>query len=122
MSCWNFAEAIYQFADSPMADRPALIHEDRVISYVQLRDRACGIASWMQQLALPAGAHVGHYLRNSNAYMETFVGTSLAGLGHVNVNYRYQEEELRQYRGEYRWRKGLHGGSRAGFSRPPGHL
>lgn len=94
MSCWNFAEAIYQFADSPMADRPALIHEDRVISYSQLRDRACGVASWMQQLALPAGAHVGHYLRNSNAYMETFTATSLAGLGHVNVNYRYQEEEL----------------------------
>ena len=73
MICWNFAEAIYQWADSPAADRPALIHEDRVISYAQLRDRACGIASWMRQLALPAGAHVGHYLRNSNAYMETRV-------------------------------------------------
>jgi acyl-CoA synthetase (AMP-forming)/AMP-acid ligase II len=94
MSCWNFAEAIYQLADSPAADRPALIHEDRVISYAQLRDRACGIATWMQQLALPAGAHVGHYLRNSNAYMETFTAASLAGLGHVNVNYRYLEDEL----------------------------
>jgi acyl-CoA synthetase (AMP-forming)/AMP-acid ligase II len=94
MSCWNFAEAIYQLADSPAADRPALIHEDRVISYAQLRDRACGIATWMQQLALPAGAHVGHYLRNSNAYMETFTAASLAGLAHVNVNYRYLEDEL----------------------------
>jgi acyl-CoA synthetase (AMP-forming)/AMP-acid ligase II len=94
MSCWNFAEAIYQFADSPMAQRPALIHQDRVISYGQLRDRACGIASWLQSLELPAGAHVGHYLRNSNAYMETCTATGLAGMGHVNVNYRYLEDEL----------------------------
>ena len=96
MSCWNIAEALYQFGDSPIADKPALIHADRVVSFRELRQRASSVGAWLQSLDLPTGSHVGHYLRNSNAYMETFVGTSLAGLGHVNVNYRYQEEELRQ--------------------------
>jgi acyl-CoA synthetase (AMP-forming)/AMP-acid ligase II len=94
MSCWNIAETFYQFGESPIADNPALIHDGKVVSFAQLRQRGCAIASWMQELGLPAGAHVGHYLRNSNAYMEAFTGTGLAGLGHVNVNFRYLEEEL----------------------------
>lgn len=94
MSGWNIGEAIYRFGDSPVADQPALIHGDLVISFRELRRRACGIASWLRSLDLPAGAHVGHYLRNSNAYMEVFTATALAGLAHVNVNYRYLDEEL----------------------------
>jgi len=94
MSCWNIAEALYQFGDSPIADKPALIHADRVVSFRELRRRASSIGAWLQSLNLPAGAHVGHYLRNSNAYMEAFVGAGLAGMSHVNVNFRYLEEEL----------------------------
>ena len=94
MSGWNIGEAIYCFGDSPVADQPALIHGDLVISFRELRRRACGIAAWLKSLDLPAGAHVGHYLRNSNAYMEAFTATALASLAHVNVNYRYLDEEL----------------------------
>ena len=94
MSGWNIGEAIYRFGDSPVADQPALIHGDLVISFRELRRRACGIASYLKSLDLPAGAHVGHYLRNSNAYMEVFTATALAGMAHVNVNYRYLDEEL----------------------------
>lgn len=94
MSCWNVAEAIYRFGGSEIADLPALIHEDQLISYRELRRRACGIAAWLQSQGLAPGAHVGHYMRNSNAYLETFTGAGLAGLSHINVNYRYLEEEL----------------------------
>jgi fatty-acyl-CoA synthase len=94
MSCWNVAEAIYRFGESELADRPALVHEDLVVSYRELRRRACGIASYLQAQGLPAGAHVGHYMRNSNAYLETFTGAGLAGMSHINVNYRYLDEEL----------------------------
>ena len=94
MSGWNIGEALYRFGDSPVADQPALIHGDLVISFRELRRRACGIASYLKSLDLPAGAHVGHYLRNSNAYMEVFTATALAGMAHVNVNYRYLDEEL----------------------------
>lgn len=94
MSCWNFAEALYRLGEGATAERPALIHDDLVISYAELRRRAAGIASFMESLELPAGSHVGHYLRNSNAYMEAYAGAGLAGHAHVNVNYRYQDEEL----------------------------
>lgn len=94
VSCWNFAEAIYQLGAGALAERVALIHEGEAIDYRELRRRSVGIAAYLQSLNLPAGAHVGHYMRNSNAYLETFIGAGLAGHSHVNVNYRYQEEEL----------------------------
>jgi 3-oxocholest-4-en-26-oate---CoA ligase len=91
---WNICEAIYQLGHSEAANRPALIHGDFEISYSELCRRAIGMACWMQTLSLPAGAHVGHYMRNSNAYMETFTAAGLAGMAHVNVNYRYMQQEL----------------------------
>ncbi|MEM0955137.1 MAG: AMP-binding protein [Pseudomonadota bacterium] len=94
MSFWNFAETIYQLAHSGWGERTGLIHGAHSISYAELVERATGIADYLQSQTLPAGSHVGHYLRNSNAYMETFVGAGLAGHSHVNVNYRYTDEEL----------------------------
>lgn len=94
MSNWNIVEAICQMADSPLANSPALIHEDCSISYSELVSRASGMASWMRELGLPERSHVGHYMRNSNAYMETFTATGLVGFGHVGINYRYLDEEL----------------------------
>lgn len=94
MSCWNIAEAVHQLAASEMAEHPALLHGEDVISFKELDRRAGAIASYLLSLELPAGSHVGHYMRNSNAYMETFIGAGLAGHSHVNVNYRYRDEEL----------------------------
>ena len=94
MSCWNFAEAVYQLAESDWGDQPALIHAGESLSYREVNRRACGIADFLQSCDLPAGSHVGHYLRNTNAYMEIFTGAALAGHSHVNVNYRYKDEEL----------------------------
>ena len=94
MANWNFAEAVYQLGEGDCADRPALIHDGKSVTYRELSRRAVGIGSYLQAQGLSPGAHVGHYMRNSNAYMESFVGAGLAGLSHVNVNYRYQDEEL----------------------------
>ncbi|MCB1703350.1 MAG: AMP-binding protein [Halioglobus sp.] len=94
MSHWNFAEAIYLLGQSDSGERTAIMHEDTVLSYAELSRRAQAIASWLATLGLPAGSHVGHYMRNSNAYMEAFTGASLAGMAHINVNYRYLDEEL----------------------------
>jgi fatty-acyl-CoA synthase len=91
---WNFGEAVYQIAHSDIGDRPALIHDDQVISYAELNRRATGLASYLVSRGVPRGAHVGHYLRNSNAYLETFTAAGLAGMSHINVNYRYLDEEL----------------------------
>jgi len=94
MSCWNLAEAVYQIAQGPLADRPAMVHDDEVISYRELNRRACGIAAWLLAQGLEPGSHIGHYLRNSNAYLEVFEGAALAGMSHLNINYRYQDREL----------------------------
>jgi acyl-CoA synthetase (AMP-forming)/AMP-acid ligase II len=91
---WNLSEAIYQLGQSTAGGRPALIHGDNEISFRQLSQRGLSFASWLQALHLPAGAHVGHYMRNSNAYMETFTAAGFAGMAHVNINYRYLEQEL----------------------------
>ena len=91
---WNISEAIYQIGASEIGDRPALIHGDENVTYKELVRRASGVASWLQSLELSAGAHVGHYMRNSNAYMEAFTAAGLAGMAHVNVNYRYLDQEL----------------------------
>ena len=94
MSCWNIAEAIHQMAASNIAEDPALLHGAQVISFKELDRRAVAIARYLAALDLPVGSHIGHYMRNSNAYMEAFVGTGFAGHAHVNVNYRYRDEEL----------------------------
>ena len=94
MTAWNAAEALCHFAAGALAERPALVHDDLVISYRELKRRCSGIASFLLAQGLPAGAHVGHYLYNSNAYMEACLGAAMAGMTHVNVNYRYRDDEL----------------------------
>lgn len=91
---WNISEAIYQLGQSAIADRTALIHGEHKVSYSQLSQRASNLAAWLQALELPHRAHVGHYMRNSHSYLETMTGAGFAGMSHVNVNYRYMEQEL----------------------------
>jgi 3-oxocholest-4-en-26-oate---CoA ligase len=91
---WNISEVVYRLSQTELAERPALIHGDENISYRELVRRCSGLGSWLNSLGLPENSHVGHYMRNSNAYMETFVGAGLAGMAHVNVNYRYLDQEL----------------------------
>jgi len=91
---WNFSEAVDRIGLGPLADRPALIHEKTIISFSELRQRARGIGAWLQAQQLGRHSHIGHYMRNSNAYMETFLGSGMVGCAHVNINYRYQNKEL----------------------------
>jgi acyl-CoA synthetase (AMP-forming)/AMP-acid ligase II len=91
---WNYSEAVDRIGQGPMANRPALIHEHETISFAQLGIRARGIGAWLQNQGVKRHSHVGHYMRNSNAYLETFIGSNLIGCAHVNINYRYQKKEL----------------------------
>lgn len=92
--CWNFAENTDRLATTAAAGRNALIHGSTIISYRQLKQRTDAIASYLDNLLLPAGSHVGHMMRNSNSYIEAFLASTKAGMRHVNINYRYQAEEL----------------------------
>lgn len=91
---WNFAAVIQQIAASELGQRTALIHADRHFSFQQLQQRCSALADFFVAQELARGAHVGHLMRNSNAYIETFLGCGLAGTSHVNLNFRYQAREL----------------------------
>jgi len=73
---------------------PALIHGDRVLTWADLNRRSNNLARNM--LAGGAKAHdkVAFYMRNRPEYTETFAACLRASLTHVNVNFRYREEEL----------------------------
>lgn len=91
---WNYSAAVDRIGAGPMSGRTALIHEQQSYTFAELRTRARGIAAFLQAQGLKKNSHVGHYLRNTNAYLETFIGSGLIGGAHVNINYRYQKEEL----------------------------
>ncbi len=92
---WNFGEAVERLAAALPEDKVALAHGDRNITYRELDAHASGIARALKKAGLDRGAHVGHYMRNSPAYLETFYGCAKAGMVHVNVNYRYKADELK---------------------------
>jgi len=91
---WNYSEAVDRIGLGPMANRTALIHEQQTFTFAQLRARTRGIGAFLQAQGLKKHSHVGHYLRNTHAYLETFIGSGLIGSAHVNINYRYQKQEL----------------------------
>ncbi len=91
---WNFSELLHGIAQTPLAEHTALIHGPLELSYRELNQRCSAIGQNLQCLGLEHGAHIGHMLRNSNVYLETFLGAGMAGMRHVNINYRYQTAEL----------------------------
>ncbi len=91
---WNLGDIYDALGDALPADRPALIHGEQTIRWGELTLRSNRLARFFLSAGLRGNSKVGFYLRNSPAYMETFVACAKARLVHVNVNYRYQEDEL----------------------------
>ena len=92
---WNFGAAIERLTALLPDDKVALVHGDTEITFKQMDAHASGVAAALTGAGLERGAHVGHYMRNSPAYIEAFQGCAKAGLVHVNVNYRYKADELK---------------------------
>ncbi|HKI75449.1 MAG TPA: acyl-CoA synthetase [Pseudomonadales bacterium] len=91
---WNYADIYEAVADVLPDDAPALIHKDTVTTWKELEYRANNLARSLLDAGLGYGDKVGFYLRNHSAYMEMLFATFKARLSHVNVNYRYIEDEL----------------------------
>ncbi|MDX1580272.1 MAG: AMP-binding protein [Alphaproteobacteria bacterium] len=91
---FNFGAAYEKLAAALPEDAPALLHDDTVITFREWDQQASALADTLSAAGLERGAHVGHYLRNSPAYLQAFYGCAKAGLTHVNVNYRYKADEL----------------------------
>ncbi|MEM7766914.1 MAG: acyl-CoA synthetase [Pseudomonadota bacterium] len=91
---WNFGDILDDNAAGPNADRPALIHDDRVISWQAMSGRSNNIARALLERGAATGDKVGFYMRNQPEYMEGVAACFKARLTHVNVNYRYLDDEL----------------------------
>ncbi|MEP3052204.1 MAG: AMP-binding protein [Erythrobacter sp.] len=91
----NFGVALKALAQEIEADRPALIHGDRVVSWSELDAVTDRIAAGLRKRGFKPGDIAGQMLRNSPDYMLAYFGCIKAGLSPINVNYHYKDRELR---------------------------
>jgi len=90
---WNIADIWEAIADA-VPDRTALVQGERRRSWQEFDDRAARLAAAFTELGIRPDAKVALYLFNSNEYLETEFAIFKTRAVHVNVNYRYLDDEL----------------------------
>ena len=75
-------------------DRPALVYGELTRTWQEFDARSNRLARRLIALGCDPGCKVAFYLRNSPAYVELLAACFKARLVHVNVNYRYLDDEL----------------------------
>ncbi|MBL4681974.1 MAG: acyl-CoA synthetase [Pseudomonadales bacterium] len=93
-SSWNLGDIFDALAEAVPRDRTALIHGDREVSWQQFTARSNNLARNLLDNGAKIGDKIAFYLRNCPEYTEGMVAGFKARLSHVNVNYRYIENEL----------------------------
>ncbi len=91
---WNYGDMLDALALAVPASQPALIHDGRVITWAEFDRRTNNLAANLLAAGLETGDKVAFYLRNGPAYSELLAACFKARLVHVNVNYRYLDDEL----------------------------
>jgi acyl-CoA synthetase (AMP-forming)/AMP-acid ligase II len=89
----NFATVLETVADV-RADRLAVTHGERSVTWQELDDRAARLAGFLAGCGVRAGDRVAIALYNSIEYIETVFAALKLGAIAVNVNYRYQAAEM----------------------------
>lgn len=90
----NFGVVLKALAGAIPADRPALIHGARVVSWGELDTLTDRIAAGLAARGLQPGDIAGQMLRNTPEYLLAYFGCMKAGVVPVNVNYHYKPREL----------------------------
>ncbi len=90
----QLADAFEIVADA-IPDRPALITDDRTLTYRQLDDRATRLANHLSAVGVRPGEHVGIHAANCAEWVEAFYACCKISAVPINVNSRYVEAELR---------------------------
>lgn len=91
---WNFGDMLDTLGTLFDETHPALIDGARVISWPEMTHRSNNMARTLLDRGLNYGDKVGFYLRNQPEYLEGFAAAAKARLTHVNINYRYLDDEL----------------------------
>lgn len=88
--------SIWESIADAVPDEIALVHGSRVRTWRELDDRAARLASGLRAAGIGEGGKVALDLYNCSEYLEAFFATIKLNAVHVNVNYRYRHDELRQ--------------------------
>ncbi|TVS15443.1 MAG: acyl-CoA synthetase [Gammaproteobacteria bacterium] len=91
---WNFGDIYDAMGEAVDAAAPCLIQGDRVLTWGDYTRRTNNLARVLRERGIESGDKVGFYLRNHPAYMEMLGACFKGRFTHVNVNYRYVDEEL----------------------------
>jgi 3-oxocholest-4-en-26-oate---CoA ligase len=95
----NFATVLETVADV-RADRPAVTHGDRTLTWRELDERASRLAAFLAERGIGAQARVAIALYNGPEYLESVFAVLKLRAIPVNVNYRYRAEEMRHLFGD----------------------
>jgi 3-oxocholest-4-en-26-oate---CoA ligase len=92
---WNLGDIFDTLSEAVPRTNPALIHGARTLSWADLTRRSNNLAAALLARGARPDDKVALYLRNGPEYTEATVACLKARLVHVNVNFRYREDELR---------------------------
>jgi acyl-CoA synthetase (AMP-forming)/AMP-acid ligase II len=90
---FNIADLFERVVDA-RPDNPALVCEQRRLSYRELDERASRLANYWQSLGFGRGDHIGLQLRNGSEYIEGMLAAYKIRAVPININYNYVEAEL----------------------------
>lgn len=93
-SIWNFGDILDDNGAHLSPENPAMIHGDRTVSWPEMTARSNNVGRWLLANGASVGDKIGFYLRNQPEYVEGLAASFKARLTHVNVNYRYLDDEL----------------------------
>lgn len=91
---WNFGDLLDGIEAVLPPDAPAAIHADEVLTWREFSRQSNNLAAALRARGAAPDDKVGFYLRNRNEYLVALAACFKARLVHVNVNYRYLDDEL----------------------------
>jgi acyl-CoA synthetase (AMP-forming)/AMP-acid ligase II len=90
---FNLADLFECVADAVPA-RVAVVAGERRLTYAELDERATRLAHVLRESGVAAHAHVGCFMRNTVAHLETMLACFKLRAVPININYRYVDVEL----------------------------
>jgi 3-oxocholest-4-en-26-oate---CoA ligase len=93
MATFNFGD-LYDLAAATVPDKVAIRYDGTSITFAESAARTDRIASALHAAGVRRGDTVALHLHNVPAHIEAYLAACKLGAAPVNVNYRYQAEEL----------------------------
>jgi len=91
---WNYGDILDGVATVVQDGQAALIHGNKQTSWSEFTTRTNNLARNLLENGARPGDKIAFYMRNCAEYSEGIAAAFKARLTHVNVNYRYIENEL----------------------------